>query len=395
MTLSTPIRSASKPPRDVRLDLLKVLGLMGILAAHAIEGSDPNPIAKFLSEFRNFDVPLMIVISGVLFAKSAPAEGIPWWTYLKKRIPRLIAPVWMFLIIFFILGRIISQVSGDPYPFTFRDIVGSFLLINYISIGYVWVVRAFFLVAVVSPLLWSWKLKINNNILFLALLAIVYLVYDALSRVILPINLDGIAPETRWLNIIIARIFLFLIIHQIVFYLISFSFMFAVGMIIPELKRKTLLAIALLFGVVYGIWVWFYIQKNGSFVSTYIDKFPPQLYYVSYGIFMSLLVYLGLSGCRLSHRLRQWTIIQSLIASIQFISQSSLWIYLWHIALIYYGNVFFSWFDIDNTAPHRWLYWAVASITITRVQKTLVSAIAQNPAVGPQAQTYLSILFLK
>jgi fucose 4-O-acetylase-like acetyltransferase len=61
----TPIQS-----RDIRFDILKVIGLFCIILAHV---SPPS----LIFQLRNFDVPLMVMISGSVFYLSSFKKIIP------------------------------------------------------------------------------------------------------------------------------------------------------------------------------------------------------------------------------------------------------------------------------------------------------------------------------
>lgn len=67
--------------------------------------------------------------------------------------------------------------------------------------------------------------------------------------------------------------------------------------------------------------VYFY-RQHGGYLSTQVYKYPPRLYYMSYGIAMSMLASYILES-------KSSPLYQSRL--IRFISASSLWIYLWHI----------------------------------------------------------------
>ena len=130
--------------RDIRFDVLKVIGLLCIILAH----TDP---LDFVMYIRSFDVPLMVIISGALFHYSSHKKKYSFWAYVKKRIPRLVAPTWTFLLLFFSATYIIFSVAGKSYPFSMEKIFSSFALLT--GIGYVWIIRVFILVSVVSLLL--------------------------------------------------------------------------------------------------------------------------------------------------------------------------------------------------------------------------------------------------
>ena len=80
--------------RDIKFDLMRIIGLAAIILAHT---SPPWPI----SQLRNFDVPLMVIVSGAVFGLSSNNK-INYFHYLIGRTARLLLPTYIFLIIFFV-----------------------------------------------------------------------------------------------------------------------------------------------------------------------------------------------------------------------------------------------------------------------------------------------------
>ena len=139
------IHSQNAIARDEKIDLLRFIGLAMIILAHV--GSP-----TIILQLRNFDVPLMVLVSGASFALAYRNE--PYASYVWKRIKRLLFPTWIFLTAYF------SIMFATGFPMALPDlnkIAESYLLLS--GIGYVWIIRVFLLVALVSPLI----LKFNNS----------------------------------------------------------------------------------------------------------------------------------------------------------------------------------------------------------------------------------------
>lgn len=84
--------------REFDIDLLRFIGIVGILLSHA---SSPSLIMNL----RSFDVPLMVFLSAICMTKfSQPAS---YTKYLKSRIIRLWLPsvIFVLVIISFLLIR--------------------------------------------------------------------------------------------------------------------------------------------------------------------------------------------------------------------------------------------------------------------------------------------------
>src|SRR3990172_205525 len=157
--------------RDINFDVLKIIGLFCVIIAH----TDPPESVLY---FQSFDVTLMVIISGALFSYSSSRTMIAAsWTYIKQRLLRLIVPTWTFLVFFFIVTYLVYSASGKQYPFSGRQIMDNFALLH----GYVWIIRVFMLVAVISPLLLRMRTSLSNRRYFMLLLT-AYLSYEIMYR---------------------------------------------------------------------------------------------------------------------------------------------------------------------------------------------------------------------
>lgn len=79
-----------QPQRDLYIDFLRFIGISLIILAHVEAPSG-------ITQFRSFDVPLMVFVSGLSFS----TKGGGFWKYVWKRVKRLCIPVYLFLTILF------------------------------------------------------------------------------------------------------------------------------------------------------------------------------------------------------------------------------------------------------------------------------------------------------
>jgi hypothetical protein len=260
------------------------------------------PAAIF--QLRNFDVPLMVMVAGTSFGISYHNE--PYGTYLWKRINRLVFPVWIFLTIYFLM----LYITGFPTTLPNVDkIVTSYLLLS--GIGYVWIIRIFLLVALVSPIICLINSRTSSNARYLALTGTGYLLYELLL-VSMPIS-DSFAGRT---------------LESTLLYVLPYSFVFAIGLRLPSLtkpqiKRLCLGAVSVF--ILIGGALYF---ESGKFIPTQNFKYPPKAYYLSFALAVSLFLWL------ISDRVLSATIFKRLLKPIAFIAQNSIWIYLWHIPMV-------------------------------------------------------------
>jgi peptidoglycan/LPS O-acetylase OafA/YrhL len=372
--------------REITFDILKIIGLVGIFIAHTVKGQ------PLLLQLRNFDVPLMILVSGALFYTTSQNKQYSWVSYLKKRVPRLLAPVWLFLLLFFTKVYLLSIIEGEKYPFSLKEIMDSFLLTG--GIGYVWIIRVFLLIAIVSPLLLTLRQNLGSNRKFLGIIAIIYIGYEILFFLIG----DLTTPEFNnpSLDFWVRKIFFIgynILIEKWVFFLIPYSCVFAVGMIVPNLKKKTLIYFTIFFGIIFSLLAIFYYNQSGAFIETQKYKYPPQLYYLSYSLAISLLLYLLVKYLVKTQKYLQNNNL--FVKIIIFISSSSLWIYLWHIVFLRYGRNILQLLPFNTQfIPRFWVVF-ILSVIATYIQKQLVTLIIEKTKIGQKYSQTLTILFLQ
>jgi hypothetical protein len=111
-------------------------------------------------------------------------------------------------------------------------------------------------------------------------------------------------------------------------YIIPYGVIFAIGLRVPTLTSIQvgyLSAVGLLIFLMLGTGLYFI---SGSIVSTQTFKYPPSLYYFSYAIFVSGLLWIY------SSELEVMTENINVKPIVIFCAQNSIWIYLWHIPIV-------------------------------------------------------------
>jgi hypothetical protein len=345
--------------RDINFDMLKVIGLFCVIIAH----TDP-PEAIFY--FQSFDVPLMVIISGALFSYSSRNRVKAAWTYIKQRLLRLIVPTWTFLVFFFSATYVVFLAADKKYPFSTQQIVDNFALLH----GYVWVIRVFVLMAIITPWLLRLRTSLSERHFFLILMT-AYVSYEIIYRLFGNQNNTGV----------------FALVSLGVFYIVPYGCLFGLGMSLPRLEKRTIGAIILLFlGVFSALASYNYYSDLPLRLQQY--KYPPRLFYISYAIFVSLSLYLLVERRKIDNKF--------MIDAITFISSSSLWIYLWHIFFIYYWNVFIYHFI---PAAGNFLITFVAVLLLSMIaaylQKRLVTKLILETQVGKKYAYALTMQFIK
>lgn len=259
---------------------------------------------KLIFQLRNFDVPLMVLASGMSFALSYRQEG--YARYVWKRIKRLLFPVWVFLTGYFLFIYATGYIS---LPDT-HTIITSYLLTS--GIGYVWIIRIFLSVALVAPFIYSVSRKMASDALFFSALGAAYIGYELLLFISKP-----------YLTSPIGKLF-----EMAVLYVVPYAIVFAVGLRFETLSRRQVLGLA---GAMLGVFCMmgtFLFFHTGKMVATQAFKYPPSAYYLSYALAVSGFLWLVLdyvsAGAKES---KFWK-------PVLFIARNSFWIYLWHIPFL-------------------------------------------------------------
>lgn len=275
--------------RNYTYDLLKVIALICILLAHV------NP-PGVIFQLRNFDVPLMILISVWLSIPGISKDNFSYKEYIIKRVKRLVVPTWIFLTIYFIIKLLIGSLDS------ISTIIASYLLIG--GIGYVWVIRIYIFVAILTPiikkLLDMWGAK-KLILVFTCL----YFSYEILY--LLTNNLKGIV-----------RLFT----EAFIWDFIGYSFIVFLGILTYKNKQKNLIKLSFIFGIIFTV-----LMICLNFTPTQNFKYPVRIYYLSYAFFVGILLFIIIDII-----IRKKGIKISKI--VLFISKNSMWIYLWHILLL-------------------------------------------------------------
>jgi len=291
--------------RDEKIDILRFIGLAMIILAH----TDPSPL---IAQIRNFDVPLMVLVSGASFALSYRYEAFT--SYLWKRIKRLVFPTWIFLTVYF------AVIFATNFPIVapgIKTVIGSYILLS--GIGYVWIIRVFLLVALVSPFILKFSNSTKSHATFFSVTAAIYIAYE----IILFITKSFSESPIRTM------------FENTVLYVIPYAILFAIGLRLTQLSKQHMInfmMVAFAVCVTVGAILW---NASGTLVLTQEFKYPPSIYYLSYALAVSL--FLWLISDRIVTAVKQLGIYEP----VMFIAQNTIWIYLWHIPLIEIINLEF------------------------------------------------------
>lgn len=281
--------------RDFRVDVLRTIGIFSIMLAH----SEPPNI---LFQVRMFDVPLMSMLLGMSFVLSMRGREFQgkYGIYLLKRFKRLIVPTWIFLTLIFVSAFLLTMIIGISYPFSLKQIITSYGLIS--GIGYVWIIRVFFIIALVSPILLVLSRKIKN------LFTKIFIVY------VLLFILQSLCKISELLSGKFSYLFDNLIIISFGYVVCALVGFWVVSLHIKELVIFTSsLIIPFLF---LNIFI--------PFLSISDQKYPPTSFFILYGLSVSLILLTILSNSVLLAKINR-------ISFLHWASKYSLELYFWHM----------------------------------------------------------------
>lgn len=330
-----------KEKRNIGIDCLKLIGLLLIILAHTTENS-------IILQIRSFDVPLMVILSGILSVNSFKKEENTW-KYYKKRFLRLVIPTYIFIIIYFTLIKVLKVISGDlQYRTDFYAVIKSFLLSG--GIGYIWIIRVYLLMAMITPTLVTCKEKMNNKLFYSGLL-LIYIVYEIVYQYI---------GNANWF------------LEYVLYYIIPYGEILAIGIFIGEKQNnKKIKILGYLFGIIFIAIAILQFVENGHFVYTNEFKYPPRIYYISYAMFAAINIISIIQKLNFDKLNKK---VQTIII---FISKHSLWIYLWHII---YVSIFI-WCKLNVNWIVKYIFVVSMSIVTVGVQVWAINQIEKKKKI--------------
>lgn len=322
--------------RSFRIDLLRFLGLVLIILAHV---NAPNSVVQL----RSFDVPLMVLVSALCFKASKLSTG----AYLWKRFKRLYIPTLVFLFLYFTLIWF-ADCLGIRIPYSKMQVLGTFLLLEKPSIGYVWIIRVFIMMALIAPFVNEFINRLKPKIVALTIIV----VYGAIEWLV-------------WVDYVSNEAIHFLI-NEIIVYILGYGIILAIGLSLRKLGRRTqnLIFIISTIVVVALALIMYHLGHVLPISSEY--KYPPHGIYLIYGISVSLLIY------HISIKISFGNVVGNFIT---YVSQHSLWIYLWHIPFVVFMN-FLS--VLDGVWYLKWGVAFICACSTTYIQVLCIEKICKR-----------------
>ena len=324
--------------RDPSIDLLRFIGLTMIILAHI----GLSRSTSLLFQLRSFDVPLMVFTSGLAFSGKNVGSYLP---FIGKRTLRLIVPVYIFVAAYILLNPILSG-WGLVENYSAEKIAGTFMLRLNPSIGYVWIIRVFLIVMLVTPLLIKMDKALKNDWVCLGAIAAVLAAQHLLVGWLKPM-------KPGWF------------IQDWVLYICGYSAVFMWGLRARKASPAASCVALLMLAAVLCFCGYGMYEEHGTLMKLQATKYPPQLYFLVWGMFISGILWFT----------RKWWTKVMYNRFFTFIGQNTIWIYLWHIPFvnIVVKGPFDAWHPL-----WKYIFVYVAALCIYALQYKIVGMVRKR-----------------
>jgi peptidoglycan/LPS O-acetylase OafA/YrhL len=298
--------------RNQTLDFLRGLGIILMITTHAQAYYLKDKLASFLWDFSHFVVAIFIFVSAYLFFKKNSFKH-NWVTYIKKRIIRLLLPYYIFLLL-----MLATIAIFEPKNLSLTFIWQNLILDGGVDIN--WLTRLFIYFVFLNPFLLFLTTKrrwLKIYTVFSLLSSIIFLFYYPHSHYRLIMWLP-------WSLIALFALYFINNHHRPYFFPLNFG----VSLLIFLNLR-------------------FWLESNHHTLILQENKYPPNLYYLSYGTTIILLLYYSFNKITLPDRLKK---------ILNFFSRYSYSIFFVHWWLIYVVSKLFSYWN--------WQWWQFTIVVL-------------------------------
>lgn len=321
--------------RNLNIDFMRFIGLLLVILAHV---QSPH----WLHEIRCFDVPMMLFCSGLTCKGKSFGN---YWSYIWKRTKRLVIPTYIFVIVFYVLFYLETYLKTKTFDFNETDFINTILFRNESLLHYLWIIKVFLLVMLITPFLVRLADKINSFWVF------------GLFLITLVLVQQGLVLLLDFIPLKIVRI----VYREYFLYLTGYSILFLLGVKIGrinELNNKSIwLSLAFLLMVIVS-----YVSIYGLpfHLLSQQFKYPPKFWFVLYGAACSVTSWFLIRNQNLNSKLLHFCV---------WMGQNTIWLYLWHIIGLRVG-----WMVSDHWAI-QWCIVLISSIAIFSLQYFIVGKI--------------------
>lgn len=284
--------------RDKRIDVLRCLGTFLVIMAHA--GFPP-----IVQNIRTFDVVLLVYVSGISASVSNPLKN-GYGKYIRKRMIKLLLPTYFVIVGTFLSVNLLCLALGRSQVYSTNGLLYSLLLFNE-GIGYVWFIKIYLICAALLPLLMTISKRLSTRKIFCLIVSLLG-VYVAMYSCYMHSSLGDLSNPYK------------MIIEEYLLGVFAYVLVYLLGIKTGKehsSNRLTVVIFAVLFALAQ-------ILKGLSFCPNE-NKYPPGLYYISYGVFVSALLF--------------YAIPKKTNPFVTWISKNSFYVYIFHIPFAAFSNM--------------------------------------------------------
>ena len=291
--------------RNPTIDILRAFGILLIVLAHTSLKNYNNGFLFVLFNARSFDVPLLIFVSGMSFSISNSEfyfDNNSYFKYALKRFKRIVLPSLIFVAIFLIYYLIIQNFLAID-RLTVKYSLLSFS--SFGGVGYIWICRVIFLLAILSPFFKFVISKIKNKIFVIVFIMVLYICNSVACYFFGGID----------------NVFIKILIVDTLLFTIGLSVPYLVGMIWCDLSL-------LLKAFVFSFFVSSFVAEMIIFrtFDLQLFKYPPYALFLSFGLIISCSLYEIINYFMKSRPLYSW---------VSWLSKNSFNIYFVHIFFVF------------------------------------------------------------
>lgn len=242
--------------RFIEIDIIKGISIIAVILIHTSYYFISNPVAAVLWKWSQFSVPAFVFCSAYLYFKKPKSIS---FRYLKSRIIRLVKPYYIFLLFFLPMLFIIN-----PEKLNIKYVIQSIFIVGGVDIN--WLVLLFIYFMLIFPFI----------LFFFKKYRLIFILYCL------------IATASSVLFLFYKFPFNYKYIFWIPWSAIPLFTMFFIKI---EENRKWLNITTIASGIIFISSYYFQIinNLNTGFIE---NKYPPNFYFLSYGIFSISLFYL-------------------------------------------------------------------------------------------------------
>lgn len=281
--------------RNHKIDWLRTIGTLLVILAHV-------NIPTTLSHIRTFDVVMLVWISGYSFAISYRNKKLSYGKYLLKRFQKLIIPVWILITVIFTCSFLACSRLGREQLYSVSKMFFSYLF-DERGIGYIWIAKVYFLIAIISAFLYKINEKIKDNRVFLIATSALFVIYQLMISFI---SIKDLYLFREFLN-----------------YMVAYGLISLIG--IRCYTAKNFIKSAWLYSFIGLVCLQIVVLLTDGSFSPGNYKYPPELYYIFYGLSVGILLYIFAPNS--SNKIVSW------------FSKNSFTIYLLHILFMLIYNI--------------------------------------------------------